>query len=98
MVPRSGVTPIDAVEREVPLLARQRGAPGVGEVDRAVGLDDDVVRPVEAAALEAVGDHGEAAVELLPGDAAAVVLAGEQPALEIAGEPVRPVGLAPGTP
>ena len=58
----------------------------------AVGLHHHVVRPVEAFALEAVGDYGEAAVELLPRDPPRVVLAGDQPALQVASEAVGPVG------
>src|SRR5712691_2996449 len=70
----------------------RRAAPGIGEVDGAVGLDDDVIGPVEPAPLEAVRQHGEAAVELAPGDPPAVVLAREQAALLIAGEPIGAVG------
>ena len=83
---------VDPGERQVPLLGRGWAGPGVGEIDRTVGLDHHVVGPVEAPALEAVRDHGEAAVELAPGDPPGVVLAGEQAALQIAGEPVGAVG------
>ena len=67
MVPRSGVT------RYTPAKVRSHcsgddGVVRVGEVDAAVGLDHHVIGPVEPPPLEAVGDHGEAAVELLPGD------------------------------
>jgi hypothetical protein len=52
----------------------------VGEPDAVVGLDDDVVRRVQALALEAVGQHGDLAVLLgardAPGDR---VLAGDEP-------------------
>ena len=91
-MPRSGVTPVDAGKGQIPLLRRVGAGPRVGEVDAAVGLDDDVVGPVELAALKAVGDDGEAAVELQPGDAAAVVLAGDEPALQVAGQTVGAVG------
>ena len=40
-----------------------------GEVDRAVGLDHDIVRPIELASPEAACNHSNAAVEFLPGDA-----------------------------
>src|SRR4249920_1639696 len=54
---------VHARKRQVPLLRRCRAAPGLGEIDGAVGLDYDIVRPIEAPALEAVRDHGETAVE-----------------------------------
>src|SRR2546422_9856 len=76
---------------QIPLLGSQGAGPRVGEVDAAVGFDHDVVGTVEPPTLEAVRDHGEAAVELLPRDAPAVMLAGNQPALEIPGQPVGPV-------
>src|SRR5712691_6433858 len=50
-----------------------------------------VIRPVEAAPLEAVGDHGETAVKFLPGDPSGVMLAGDQPALEVSGQPIGAV-------
>jgi hypothetical protein len=39
------------------LLALAQAAEGVGEVDRAVLLDDDVVRAVELLAFVALGEH-----------------------------------------
>ena len=94
MVPRSALT------RYTPAKARSHWlgdevAVGVGEIDAAVGLDDDVVGPVETAALEAVGDHRDAAVELLARHPPGVVLAGDQAALQVAREPVGAVGRAP---
>ena len=56
-----------------------------GEVDRAVGLDHDIVRPIELASLEAACNHSNAAVELLLGDAPGLGLAGDEPALSIQG-------------
>jgi hypothetical protein len=55
-----------------------------GEVDRAVGLDHDIVRPIELASLEAACNHSNAAVEILPGDAPGG-LAGDEPALNMRG-------------
>src|SRR5262249_13193109 len=69
------------------------GAVRIGEVDRAVGLDHDVVRPVEALALKIVGDHGEAAIKLTPRHPPRLVLAGDDAALLVAGEPVRLIGV-----
>ena len=91
-MPRSGVTPINAGECQIPLLGSGGAGPRVGEVDAAVGFDDDVVRPVEPPALKAVGDDGDAAVELLPGDPPGIVLAGDEPALQVAGQPIGAVG------
>src|SRR5262249_10589848 len=51
-----------------------------------------IVRPVEPVPLEAVGDDGEAAVELAARHAAGIGLAGEKPPLQAAGEPVAPIG------
>src|ERR1700738_1371015 len=86
-----GSDTIDAGKGQVPLLGGGGTAPRVGEVDAAVGLDHDVVGPVELSPLKAVCDDGDAAVELLPGDPTAVVLASDQPALEVAGQSVGPV-------
>jgi len=47
MVPRSGVTRYTPENVRVPLLGRGGTGPRVGEVDAAVGLDHDVVGPVE---------------------------------------------------
>ncbi len=65
----------------------------VAEPDGAVALDHDVVGRVEALALEVVGQHGDAAVVLGPGDAPAQALvgrafAGDQAALVVAGQAV----------
>ena len=65
----------------------------VSEIDRAVGLHHHVVGLVEGVALEAVGDHGDAAVGLFAGDPPRQALAGDQPALGIAGQAVGAVGL-----
>ena len=64
-------------------------APGVGEIDTAVGFDDDVIGPVQLATLKAVGDDGDPAVMLLPGDPPRVMLAGNKPPLRIAGPLMR---------
>jgi hypothetical protein len=65
----------------------------VGEIDSTVRLDDHVVRPVEALALETVGNYCNAAVVLLTDNAASFMLAGEQSTLQIACEPIGLVGL-----
>lgn len=56
---------------------------GVGEPDRVVGPDDDVVRRIEAFALEAIGEHGDRAIEFGSGDAAIAVFAGYEATLAI---------------
>src|SRR4029077_8628304 len=50
-----GSHPADPGKGQIPLLRRAGARPRVGEIDAAVGFDDDVVRPVELAALKAVG-------------------------------------------
>src|SRR5438309_7719148 len=50
------------------LLAKAQAAVGVGEVDRAVLLDDHVIRAVELLAFETVGEYGALAVLLDPVD------------------------------
>jgi hypothetical protein len=91
-VPRSGLT------RKTPEYVRSHCSRGSGlllgslNVDRAVGFHDDVFQPVEAPALEAVGNNCDATVRLLAGDAARVVLAVQQPALPVAGEAVGTIG------
>jgi len=72
---------INAGVGEVPLLRGERARPRIGKINRAVRLDDDIVWPVEAPALEAIGDHRYRAVMLLTRDAAGLVLAGQQPTL-----------------
>ena len=87
-----GRHPIDAGEGQIPLLRGGGAGPWIGEIDAAVGFDDDIVRPVQPAPLEAVGDNGDAAVELLTCHTAAVMLAGDEPPLQIAGQAVGAVG------
>src|SRR6185312_13761932 len=57
----------------------------VGEPDRAVGFDDDVIRRIERLALEAVAQGGDGAVVLGAAYLAAAMLAGDEAALTIAG-------------
>src|SRR5262245_29865664 len=45
-----------------------RAGPGIGEIDCAVGLDDNVVWKVETAPLEAARDDRHASVEFLARD------------------------------
>jgi hypothetical protein len=68
-----------------------RIGPGIGKIDTAVGLHHDIIGTVQAPALKAVGKHGEAAVEFLPGHTPAVMLAGNEAALEVAREPIGTV-------
>ena len=73
----------DAAERQllVGVVAHARQPERrVGEAQRAVGAVDEVVRAVEPAALEAVGEHGRVAVRVDADDAAVAVLADRQPA------------------
>src|ERR1700694_3075063 len=66
IVTRPGVTRYTPEKGQVPLLGGGGTAPRVGEVDAAVGLDHDVVGPVELPPPKAVRDHGDAAVNVLP--------------------------------
>jgi len=78
---------IDARARHFPWDAA-RSARGVGEIDGAVGFDDDVIRPAEAFALEIVCDDRDRAVGIDAHDALRVSLAGDKPPLKIAGQTV----------
>ena len=74
------------------MLRRVGIGPRIGEIDTAIRFDDDVVGPVELPSLEAVRDHGQAAVEFEPGHPPTVMFAGEQPPLQVAGQPVGAIG------
>src|SRR6267378_206846 len=83
---------VDALEVQAlarVLLAKAQAAVGVGEVDRAVALDDDVVRAVELPAFETVGEYGALAVLLDPVDRPSGPCRDDEPALPVEGEPVR---------
>src|SRR5882724_1855355 len=83
---------VDALEVEAlarVFFAQAQAAVGVGEVDGAVLLDDDVVRAVELPAFEAVGEDGALAVLLDPVDRPSGPGRDDEPALPVEGEPVR---------
>src|SRR6185369_2399003 len=61
----------------------------VGEPDRSVGSHDDVVRTVQALAIESVGDDGDGSVVLCAADPAVAVLARHEAALAVEGVAVR---------
>src|SRR5205085_2610065 len=79
---------IDAIDVAGPDLARRAVAfvvavdavGGVGEPDRAICLDDRVVRAVQALALEAIRDHRDGAVVLRAGDPPVAMLTGDEAA------------------
>ena len=83
--------PVDAVDEAAVLLGVGLVALGVvedpvrriGEPDRAVGGDDDVVRRVEPPAPEPVDDRRARAVALVARDPAQAVLAGEDRAVVV---------------
>ena len=83
---------IDARHAHFPGIARG-AALRIGEIDRAVGFHDDIVRPAELFALICSGDDGDAAVRLETRDALRIGLAGDEPALHVARQPVRAVGV-----
>ena len=82
----AGGTPPCGVSRAAGSPSQWPSMPNSGSVNQiaAVGCADDVVGRVEALAVEAVGQHGDAAVVLGARDAARQVLAGDQPALAVA--------------
>src|SRR4051794_23975509 len=87
---------VDALEVELLLTLDSEAGPApvgrIGEDDRAVRGDDDIVGAVELLALPVRGDHGARAVGLDADQAARGVLADQQAALEIPAQPVALVG------
>src|SRR5713226_3416648 len=87
--PGLAVDPVDVGRqlgrRRMSLVIAEDAEGRVGEPDRIVRLDDDVVGRVERLAVIAVAQDGDAAVILGAGDAPCVVLAGDEPALAVAG-------------
>src|SRR5262249_57359215 len=67
---------------------------GVGEVDAPAGIEGQVVRLVEAVAVVAVGEDGQAPVVLDPGHSAVRGLADHQAPLAVEHQAVRPRPLA----
>src|SRR5262245_24964918 len=67
-------------------------SPRIGEVDTAIGLNDDVIGSIETPALEAVGEHRQTTIELDSRDASSIVLTCQQPALKVTRQPVGPIG------
>src|SRR4029453_9797101 len=83
------------VLRQVALIVGIDAVARIGEPDAAVGLDDDVVRAVEALAVEFVRERDDGAVDLRARDAPVAVLAGDEAALTVDGVAVGiPRGLA----
>src|SRR3954451_2567720 len=86
--PRPGIDAIDMAGADlalglVALIIRVDAVGRIGEPDPAVGSYDDVVRAVEALALEAVRDHADRAVVLGAGDAPVAVLARDETAFAV---------------
>ena len=97
---RAGVDAIDVAGADlalglVALVIRVDAVGRIGEPDRAVGSDDDVVRAVEALALEALGEDRDRAVVLGAGDAPVAVLARDETAFAVDGVAVRIAGRRP---
>ena len=67
------------------LVVRQDAVGRIGEPDRPVRADHDVVRAVQPLALVLVGDERQPAVVLGADDAAAAVLARDETALTVDG-------------
>src|SRR6476620_26927 len=88
----AGRNAIDALEAELArsLDAENRHAsiPGVAEIDRAAGVDADVVRAVELLVLEMRGDHLAAPVRPFANERRSRVLADNQVELGVIGHAV----------
>ena len=76
----------------VALVVGEDAVRRIGEPDRAIRPDDDVVRAVQALAVIAVGDDRDAAVVLGADHAPAAVLAADEPSLAIDGVAVGVAG------
>ena len=90
--PARGINPVDLTGQFLfglePFVIGGDPVMGVGEPDRAVRFDDNVVWRVQGFAVKAVGNHRDGSVEFCPGDAPCAMFAGQQPALTVARVPV----------
>ena len=94
-----GGDPVDATEVEFAALvveALGEAVGGVGEVDRAGGVNGDVVGAVEPLPLVVVGDGPLAPAGREPADAAVAMLAGDEVALTVEREAVAAALVAVG--
>ena len=90
----AGPDAIDAIGPRDLALGKRPAHRRVGEPDAAVGMADHIVRTVEAAAFEALGQLDHLAVMLRPGDASVLALAVDQASLQVEGQPVAADGVA----
>src|SRR6478735_6358543 len=81
--------PLDAINRHAPI-------PGIAEVDRAAGIDADVIRAVEFLVLEVRGDHLAPPVGPFANERGGRMLADDQVQLRVVGHAVAFVGWTPG--
>ncbi len=91
-LPAAGRNAIDALEAELPrplhAIDRHAAIPGIGEIDRAVALHDDIVGAVEFAPLEMRGEHLAAAIGALAHQRRGRVLADDEVQIGIIGHAV----------
>src|SRR5262249_9694562 len=84
---------IDAVEVELLsgiVLAQPEPSIAIGEIDRSILLDYDIVSPTEPFALEFVGQHGALAIGLDAVDRTPSPGRDHEPPLPVEGQPVAP--------
>src|SRR5262249_7877553 len=91
--PGLGIEPVD-VGRQLRLLdpalvGIEVGGRRIGEPDRVVGLNPDVVWRIERLAIELVDQHRDAAVVFGARQPPRIVLASDEPALAVTRESVR---------
>src|SRR5262249_2029788 len=90
------VEPVDIARqlegRLVPFIVHQNAIARIGEPDRPVGVDYDIVRRVKALAVESIHQHRDPPVVLSARHPPRAVLATDQPPLVIAGVAIAVVG------
>src|SRR5437660_12639981 len=80
--------PLDAINRHAPV-------PGIAEIDRAAGMDADVVRAVELLVLEMRGEHLAPPVGPFANERGGGMLADDQVQLRVVGHAVAFVRRTP---
>src|SRR6478609_7572758 len=94
----AGRDAIDTLETELPRSLDPKDGhapiPGIAEVDRATGMDADVVRAVELLVLEMRGEHLAPPVRPLANERGGGMLADNQVQLGVIGHAVALVGRA----
>src|SRR5260370_12837880 len=88
----AGRNAIDALETELPrpldAINRHAPIPGIAEIDRAAGMDTDVVRAVELLIVEMRGEHLAAPVRPFANERGRGMLADDQVQVRVVGHAV----------